>query len=83
MSEDSESYVDSVIGCEEMSLHDPIVTETVIEKCGCGKNVVSLFAKAVKANFGSPVRKEDKARNMKNVIDCIKRKYRKRKSSVL
>ena len=81
VSEDCNSYIDSVIEIDEMSLQDPILSETVVDKCGCGNNVVSLFAKAVKANFGTPVTYEDKARNIKNVIDCIKRKYKKRKIS--
>ena len=80
-SEDCNSYVDSVIESDVISLPDPILSKTVVEKCGCGNKVVSLFAKAVKANFGTPVTYEDKARNIKNVIDCIKRKYKKRKIS--
>jgi hypothetical protein len=76
--QDSSSCVEEETQLDAMSVKVSVASDTVIE-CGCGKKIVSLFTKAVKANFGSPKTSADKAGNMKNVIACLSRKFKKRK----
>ena len=86
LNQECKNSVNSEMESTFLSIPDPppvlVDNQTVVEKCGCGKKIVSLFAKAVKANFGAPVTNDNKAGNVKNVIDCITRKFRKRKYSI-
>ena len=49
------------------------------KKCKCGKEVVSMFTKAVQVNFGSPLTGSDMSKNIQIVQDALVKRYNKRR----